>query len=384
MGYIQTSTKGKNEATNLESSQKNIGSLTFDLIWSGSAATSLISSLSNITNKLNMERAKLDGFFQALDLLGKYKQNKEAIARLKFQLMCIPDTEKNSGERAALQAQINQLEQENQALRGQIEGILSQITPVGSETNLVAHNVEFNYATGVDELLALYDHRLTEAEKAAGIGILRQLKGGTRLDSYYDQVDENGNVIKGSGYQYITGILNTVKNTYTGREAAVNTALVLLKLASDKGLKLDYKHQGTNQNPYVSTAYVMNGVDCNPWTAYCVDKGTPTRFQWRPVTGFLSVGTGIPYENWSQAQPGDVMVNQGHVGIIIENDPANNRFVVAEAKGQDVGIVLNYRTYSNLRGGGYSIRDMTNVYNGTENTDRACFEDRKESYKTTL
>lgn len=384
MGYIQTSTKGKNEATNLESAQKNIGSLTFDLIWSGSAATSLISSLSNITNKLNIERAKLDGFFRALDLLEKYKQNKETIARLKFQLMCIPDTEKNSGERAALQAQINQLEQENQALRGQIEGILSQITPVGSETNLVAHNVEFNYATGVDELLALYDHRLTEAEKAAGIGILRQLKGSARLDSYYDQVDENGNVIKGSGYQYITGILNTVKNTYTGREAAVNTALVLLKLASDKGLKLDYKHQGTNQNPYVSTAYVMNGVDCNPWTAYCVDKGTPTRFQWRPVNGFLSVGTGIPYENWSQAQPGDVMVNQGHVGIIIENDPANNRFVVAEAKGQDVGIVLNYRTYSNLRGGGYSIRDMTNVYNGTENTDRACFEDKKESYKMTL
>ena len=97
MGYIQTSTKGKNEATNLESAQKNIGSLTFDLIWSGSAATSLISSLSNITNKLNMERAKLDGFFQALDLLGKYKQNKEAISSLKFQLMCIPDTEKNSG-----------------------------------------------------------------------------------------------------------------------------------------------------------------------------------------------------------------------------------------------------------------------------------------------
>ena len=384
MGYIQTSAKGKNEATNLESTQKNIGSLTFDLIWSGSAATSLISSLSNITNKLNTERAKLAGFFQALDLVGQYKQNKEEIARLKFQLMCIPDTEKNSGERAALQAQISQLEQENQVLRNQIEGILAQITPVGSSTNLVAHNVEFNYVTGVDELLALYDYRLTEEEKAAGIGLLRQLKGSARLDTYYNQVDENGNVIEGSGYQYITGILNTIKNTYTGREAAVNTALTLLKLSSDKGLKLDYKHQGTNQNPYVSTAYVMNGVDCNPWTAYCVDKGTPTRFQWRPVTGFLSVGTGISYENWSQAQPGDVMVNQGHVGIIIENDPANNRFVVAEAKGQDVGIVLNYRTYSNLKSGGYSIRDMTNVYNGTENTDRACFEDRKESYKTTL
>lgn len=384
MGYSQTSTKGKNESTNLESAQKNIGTLAFDLIWSGSAATALISALSGVTNKLNIERAKLDGFFQALDTLETYKQNKEAIARLKFQLMCIPDTEKNASERAAIQAQISQLEQENLALRGQIEGILSQITPIGTETSLVAHNVVFNYATGVNELLAAYDRVLTAEEKAAGMSLLRQLQGGATLDSYYNQVDENGNIIEGSGFQYITGILNTVQNTYTGREAAVNTALVLLKLAADKGVKLDYKHQGTNSNPYVSTAYVMNGVDCNPWTSYCVDKGTPNRFQWRPVTGFFGVGEGISYENWSQAQPGDVMVNGGHVGLIIENDPANNRFIVAEARGTGYGIVLNYRTYSELNGGGYSIRDMTNVYNGTENTDRKEFAGSDEGYKTTV
>ncbi len=384
MSYSQTATNGKNESTNLESTQKSIGNIAFDLIWSGSAATALVSALSNVVNKLNAERAKLSGFFDALDLLNKYKQNKEQIAKLKFQLMCIPDNEKNASERASIQSQISQLEQENQNLRTQIEGILAQVTPVGTSTTLVNYNVEFNYVTGISELLAAYDHILTAEEKAAGKNLLIQLKGNATLDSFYNQVDENGNVVEGSGFQYITSILNTIQNTYTGREAAVNTALTLLKLAADKGVKLDYKHQGTNSNPYVSTAYVMNGVDCNPWTSYCVDKGTPNRFQWRPVTDFNYVGESIAYQNWSEAQPGDVMVSSGHVGMIIENDPENNRFVVAEARGSEAGIVLNYRSYAELNSGGYSIRDMTNVYNGTENTDRQAFASSDETYKLTV
>ena len=384
MSYIDTAIKGTNESTNLETTNKNIGNLAFSLIWSGSAATALTETLSNINNKISIELSKLSSFFTALQQLNKYKQNKEQISSLKFKLMCIPNDEEHSGERAALQRQISELEQENSILKAQIESIFSQITPLGISTSLIGHNVEFNYITGIDELLTRYDYYLSDAEKQAGLGLLYQLKNGSRLDTYYNQVDANGNVIEGSGYQYITNILNTIKNTYSGREAAVNTALVLLKLASDKGVKLDYKHQGTNSNPYVSTQYVMNGVDCNPWTAYCVDKGTPTRFQWRPVGDFKAVGTAIAYENWSQAQPGDVMVSSGHVGLIIENDPANNRFVVAEARGSGQGIVLNYRTYSELGKGGYSIQDMTNVYNGTENTDRRVFENVKDNYMATL
>lgn len=384
MSYSKTSTNGNNEISNLDATEKRINNISFDLIWSGSAYSALTSKLGGVLQKIDNVKASLNKFFDALELLEQYKQNKEKIASLKIQLFMLPDTEKYAAERASLASQIAALEAQNQSLKSSINATMSSIIAIGSDVNFISHEVSFDYITSVEELLALYDYKLTDEERAAGIGILRQLKGSARLDSYYNKVDENGNVIEGSGYEYITGILDSVKTTYSGREAAVNTALVLLKLASDKGVKLDYKHQGTNQNPYVSTKYVMNGVDCNPWTAYCVDKGTPTRFQWRPVTGFFDVGTGIPYENWSNAQPGDVMVSQGHVGIIIENDPENNRFVVAEAKGQAVGIVLNYRSYNDLRGGGYSIRDMTEVYNGTENTDRDCFEDRKESYKTTL
>lgn len=143
----------------------------------------------------------------------------------------------------------------------------------------------------------------------------------------------------------------------------------MLKLAADKGVNLDYKHQGTTVSaPYVPTSVVVNGVDCNPWTSWVVDKGTKRGFQWRPVDGFHSVGERL--NNWTKAQPGDVFVNDGHVGVIIENNPQKNNFVIAHASGTRIGIVLQNKSYSELQGGGYEIRNMTSVYNGTQNTDR--------------
>lgn len=368
MSYSQTSANGKSEYTNLDNVQKKIGNLAFDLIWSGSSSTNLIGTLSTNVNRLEQEKAKLNGFFNALDLLEVYKSNKEKIRELKARLLLIPDISKNSEERAGIQGQINQLEQENANLRSQIEGILSQITPIGTATSLVSYNIDFDYITDIDSLVSAYKLNLTAEERAAGAIPLVQLRDSATLSDFYNRVDENGNIIPNSGYEYITSVISTVQNTYSGREAAVNSALAMLKLAADKGVKLDYKHQGTNSNPYVSTAYVVNGVDCNPWTSWVVDKGTPNGFQWRPVEGFHSVGETLT--DWTNAQPGDVFVSSGHVGIIIENDPQNQEFVIAHASGTKIGIVLQTKTYSELQSGGYQIRDMTSVYDGTQNTDR--------------
>lgn len=368
MSYSQTAAKGKNEYANLDNAQTRVGNLAFDLIWSGSSATSLIGTLSTVTNRLEQEKAKLNGFFNALDLLEVYKQNKEKINELKARLFLIIDIPKNEEKIASIQGQISQLEKENANLRSQIEGILSQITPIGISTTLVSHDISFNYVTDIDALAHTYKLNLSAEEKAAGAVPLKKLSGRATLSDFYNQVDENGNIIQDSGYEYITSVISTVQNTYSGREAAVNSALAMLKLASDKGVKLDYKHQGTNRNPYVSTKYVVNGVDCNPWTSWVVDKGTPNGFQWRPVGGFHSVGERL--NDWTKAQPGDVFVSEGHVGVIIENNPENQQFLVAHASGTQIGIVLQPKSYSTLRSGGYSIRDMTSVYDGTQNTDR--------------
>lgn len=358
-----------NPLVDLENLQSSIKTTAFSNVWFGSASSALVGTLGGLMSKVEVEKNNLNRYFTALNQLEVYKQNKKKINSLRSELFFIPDTEENAGRRASIMQQIAALQEENETIKNEIESVMNSISPISSQANAVNYGVGFNYITSISDLLNRYSGNLTEEQKAAGLTYLRQLKGSQSLADYYS-------------YDEIASTIRSIQATYSGREAAVNTALKLLEMAADKNVKLDYKHQGTDRNPYVSTAYVMNGVDCNPWTAYCVDKGTPTRFQWRPVTGFYSVGTRLA--NWENAQPGDVMVCDGHVGLIIENDPANKKFVVAEAKGQAVGIVLDERSYSSLQGGGYSIMDMTNVYNGTENTDRACFDPQKDSYMATI
>mgnify|MGYP003308511079 FL=1 len=169
-----------------------------------------------------------------------------------------------------------------------------------------------------------------------------------------------------------------IKKRYSGREAAINSALFILKMAADKGVKIDYHAHGTvGREPYVPTEDVALGVDCNPFASWVIDKGTENGFQWRPVEEFHKVGTTIEYENWNTAQPGDIFVrtvgSEKHVGVIVENRPESGEFVCAEASGSGAGIILQTRTYASLKNTGNKIKDLTNVYNNTENTDRSIF-----------
>lgn len=373
MSYGQTSANGTNELSNLSTLENTISQITFDIIWRGSAHTSLTGNLNNVMKKIDAEQAKLVSYFGALNDLETYKQNKEQITKLSVRLLLLPDNKKNAEERASISSQMQSLKETNVALRKRIECVMDLITPVNSEIDTINFNVEFNYFTPISELLDSYKRRLTTEEIAAGERLLQKLDDGMSLANLYNEVDENGNVIKGSGVKYIENVITSVQVTYSGREAAVNSALAMLKLAADKGVKLDYEHRGTTSyEPYVPTSVVAGGVDCNPWTSWVVDKGTPGGFQWRPVKGFYSVGETL--NDWTKAQPGDIFVNDGHVGVIIENDPITKIFIVSEETGGRNGAVLQTRTYSNLKKEGYQIRDMTNVYDGTENTDRKVFE----------
>ena len=54
--------------------------------------------------------------------------------------------------------------------------------------------------------------------------------------------------------------------------------------------------------------------------------------------------------------------------MIVDNDPEREVFTIAHAAGTGVGIVLQEKAYKHI--GDYSVRDMTAVYSGEENTDR--------------
>lgn len=365
MGYSAIVSLIKGKQTCINDTATKIESISFDSVWSGGAHDNLTSSLKIVVNNLKNQDATLSSFCTGLTLLQSYKDNKEKIASLTAAYNYLPNEEENASQRSTLSSEINSITRVNNQLRKSITEIMDSIGVVSStDVKKVSINCDIEYAYEAQELKEIYNSGLSK------------LGNRESLYTYYDQYDEDGNLVL-SGKDYVEGVITNVQNNYSGREAAVNSALAMLQLAADKGVKLDYEHKGTTGiEPYVPTSQVASGVDCNPWTSWCVDKGTPGGFQWRPVESFKSVGETL--DDWAKAQPGDVFVikndTQGHVGIIIENNPETGEFLCAEARGDELGIMTNTRTYKSMQSQGYQVQDMTNVYNGTENTNRAIFD----------
>lgn len=218
----------------------------------------------------------------------------------------------------------------------------------------MSENDEFNYITLISELIS--------ANKNAAIysGDVSKL---------YDTYDENGQRVAGSGMNYINEQLDGVLMTYTGREAAVNSALMALKLAADKGVKYCYRHEGSNMTsvPYNTNEQLVSGMDCCEFVSWAINKGSTEPFHWQGVSGLSTMGQKIDYV---EAQPGDIFVKynsdgSGHVGMIIANDLEQESFIIAEAKGFDEDIILDEITYSYLKQRGYQINSYKEYYEST-------------------
>lgn len=369
--YSDVSTNMGSGMGNIGSSVSSIKNVSFDGIWSGNAYNNLSGALESTLSRMEKENSNLDTFSQAMDKLQKYKENKIKIAELADQIskISIPEDDEAAAaeaarQKAALEAEKAKLEEENKTLRVEIESLLATITAISSEIEVIAFDLS-NYKDYIE-----YIEDLTELKlKYDTAGYLRMLGGNDSLYNYYNITDENGNIIM-SGQEYIEGIITDIQEKYSGREAAVNCAIAMLSLAADKGIRINYEHSGTDHDPYVRTSDVATGVDCNPFVSWCLDKGVPGGFQWRPVGNFTSIGTGYAYEDWGNAKAGDVLCNGGHVTIIIDNDPETGQFLIAEASGQTNGIRMKSVTYQTLKNNGYTCRDMTEIYNGTVDSDR--------------
>ncbi len=354
-------------------SLSNIKNISFEGVWSGNAYNNLSGALENVLQRADKESTNLETFSKAMTKLQTYKENKIKIEELAREIasITIPDAEEDpegaaaaAQRKADLEAEKARLEAENKTLRADIESQLGTITAISSEIKVINFDLEnykgyIEYIEDLAELKAKYDTA----------GLLRMLAKGDSLYNYYNIYDDQGNLIM-SGQDYVEGVIRDIYNTYDGREAAVNSAIAMLALASDVGIRINYQHKGTTSNPYVTTASVASGVDCNPFVSWCLDKGVPDGFQWRPVGDFATIGTGYDYSNWGSAQPGDVLCNGGHVTIILDNDPATGQFLIAEASGQTNGIRTKSVSYETLKNNGYTCRDMTEIYNGTVDTDR--------------
>jgi hypothetical protein len=370
--YSDVSKKMNSGISDVDNSVSNIKKVSFEGVWSGSAYDNLSGALESTISRADKERTNLDTFSQAMEKLQKYKENKIKIEELEKSIaaIVIPSDDEEAAAQAearkrSLEAEKSKLETENKSLKSEIEGLLATITAISSEIEVISFDLS-NYKDYMEYIEDLAELK----QKYDTAGYLRMMGVNESLYDYYNVYDANGKLIM-SGKDYVEGVIVDIQEKYSGREAAVNSAIAILSLAADKGIRINYEHAGTaGQYPYVRTSSVATGVDCNPFVSWCLDKGVPGGFQWRPVGNFTSIGKGYEYENWGNAKPGDVLCNGGHVTIIIDNDPETGQFLIAEASGQVNGIRTKSVTYQTLKNNGYTCRDMTDIYNGTVDSNR--------------
>lgn len=358
MDYGNSSSSLNNELNGFRSDILNLNGISFEG-WSGSAKDNYYNSYKTNMNNLEIEFEKVSVFSELLAQVDIYKDKKEELARLQSQLSSLPNTEEYSAQRASLASAISQLQTETEQLKAALNAAFASFGGVGTKINISTSL--FNFGSSQNATIRL-EYDINSLLATFKSGKLHYLTHGQSLYDYYGG-DE-------AGREHVRQVLAQIQSTYTGREAAVNSALAIIQLCADAGIKIDYEHKGTNvYQPYVPTDQLATGLDCNPMASWIVDKGTPGGFVWRPVGEFRGVGEKL--EDWTTAQPGDVLSSEGHVAVIVANDPANNQFITVESSN---GVEIKVRPYQTMKNSGYQVRDMTNVYNGTEDTYRPAFD----------
>ncbi len=342
MSYGNTASNLRNGVSSIKNSTSNIGNINFDSIWSGDAHTKLMSNLDEVVDRYNAECNNLENFSNALDLLEQYKLKKEEMERLQSQLNSLSDDKEHASERVSLKEQINKLQDELNSLKSQILGMIK------FDSNTVNYEVvtfqtdessykDFTYIVDIENLKGLAENDL-----------LISLTENETLYDYYSKEE-------------VDNTLASIKDTYSGREAAVNCTLAMIQMAANVGKKLRY---GGSRDVYD----IGIKSDCAVFASWAVNQGTtdPDGFDKRNVAGLSAAGD--KYKYYEEALPGDVLYHFGaersdyHATFLVQNDTENKKVIIAEASGVRNGVRLREMSYDTLKKMEYRAVNMSPYY----------------------
>ena len=341
MGYnviastINTKTSEMGEIINQISSTK------FDEVWKGTAQTKMSTDLQKTIDRLNTEKANVEQFATALHTLQTYKVTKQMLDALEMKLSMTPNTEENQAEISSIQSEISKTKTTKEILKRQVESMFAAFESITSQVQQVTYSIgDTSYIIDINEFTNLFNNNALKKIPDDG------------QSSLYDYIPSEEEDAK----------MNSIKEYYSGRYAAVNCALGIMDMAASQGLKLDYDWGGGHST--VSTNKNMAvGVDCSGFASWAINQGSQETFNSRSTASLINVGNRVDY---TEAKPGDILVynhdGSGHVVLVVENDPENGNFLVAEAQGSANGVIMNNRSYSSLKNGGYQARDLTDIY----------------------
>lgn len=312
-----------------------------DFVWQGVSKNNLLCKSEQFINEYKSPiNTQMTSLVSAINLYEEYKIAKESIDSFKKTLeIAVAKEDEDSINYCKKGIKTNEIKMSN--LKEKIDSLLETIVSLKLES---ANNVVSSVSSGeVKSLVNDFDN-----------GSLRKLGENENLENYYD---------KG----YIQELLNNIKNNpaLSGREKAVNSALTLIQLAADKGVKLDYDYGGAHDGTVVTTDDVLRGVDCSTFASFVINQGT-TQNVTSMTTATLQGKYAKYTTDYSNAKPGDLLnVNNGtnqHVEVIIENNSDEGYFITAEARSSSHGIELNKTSYNDCKNQGQKVYDMDEVY----------------------
>ena len=323
---------------------------TTDGIWADASRDSIVEQGENFVSTYSEPIAsQMNSLAAAIDLLAQYKMVKAKIEQLEAK---ISSADKDDPSLAGYMSELAELKAKKEELKAQIESLLAAII-----TSVINEPIS-NFAD-TSGLLGLLPSASSGASMSSGeinellnkMDNLRKLDDGDSLANYYS----DGQIEK---------IMDDIKNSSgSNRQKAIDSALTIIKLAADKGVKVDYNFGGAHGN--VTTSAVLSGPDCSSFVSYCLNQASDQHFD-ETTKSFESrlSGTAIAYED---AKPGDVLNVDGvheHVEIIIENHPEERYFITAEASGRDYGVKLTKLSYGRAGDEHYHFTayDMSGVY----------------------
>lgn len=343
MVYSSIASSIRSKVKSVEMVLSNVKGISFEGIWSGDAYSTQSTNLSESLTNISLQKELALNLADALDKLQQYKDNKEKIESLQKELNNLDNNDDNTSKISSLRSQISQLQTTNNTLRSDIGAIVSGFSTTFTKYEVVNHEVSTDYddyVVDLADMLTLFNS-----------GTLSKIpdSGKSSLYNYYSQEE-------------VYARINEIKSQYSGRDAAVNCALGIIEMAADVGLKLDYDWGG-GHTTVTSVDQVATGTDCSAFASWAINQGANSTFNTKTTAGLINVGTQVSYED---AQKGDILVynsgGNGHVVMIVDNDPETQQFLVVEASGSNSGVIMQTRSYASLSGT-YQARDLSSIYN---------------------
>ncbi len=345
MDYSALADKIRNNVSSLEQAIARVEAISLDSVWAGEAHDEMTSNLDTTLSSLKSQADYSVKLANALDSLQKYKSNRESINDLYSKVNRTPKTEENASAIQSYESQISSLKSENSSLKTSIQSAIGSVPYVSSQMSLVTYEPSKDYSdfvVDIDEMLALFQSgKLTKISDSNGSS-----------NSLYDFYSA----------EEVEGVISDIKQNYSGRDAAVNCALGVMQMAANVGMKLDYDFGG-GHSAVTSLGQVATGTDCSSFASWAINQGASSTFGTVTTASLVSVGDKTSYEN---AKKGDILVynngSNGHVVMVVDNDPETQQFLVVEASGSKTGVVMQTRSYSSLYSQNYQARDLTKIY----------------------